>query len=365
MSTCRSPDVYSSLPLNSEETDNSRSAEDLTHKEWTRIMKSHSESSELLHRLSVLGSLSTNTSNVDFISLFDIMSNLNFVPLDMAQIENVERFVLFIGYPRSGHSIIGTMMDSHPNMVIANEFPLTRSLMSPALRNTVTKQGLFNALYLNSRAEMVYGERGEDGLERKGYLLTMNSSWQGNFSKLRIIGNKEGGATSKHYHAHPSEVISAYKWLQNEIGIPIHVLHVVRNPYDMVATHTLYVAGDNGHKYNASKTKKLNKPLLVEEVIKQFFFRAKAVASMIQVLNLTVLQLRHEDMVNKPKHTISQVCNFLQVDCSEDYLEACTAKTYRTVSKTRNLVMWTKHLRDRIDSGIKQFYFFNKYTFYS
>ena len=39
-----------------------------------------------------------------------------------SQIDGVERFVLFIGHARSGHSIIGSMMDAHPNMVISHEF---------------------------------------------------------------------------------------------------------------------------------------------------------------------------------------------------------------------------------------------------
>ena len=30
-------------------------------------------------------------------------------------------FVLFVGYPRSGHSIVASLLDAHPNVVIAQE----------------------------------------------------------------------------------------------------------------------------------------------------------------------------------------------------------------------------------------------------
>ena len=42
-------------------------------------------------------------------------------------VNHIEKFILFIGYPRSGHSIVGSLMDAHPHMVIANEFLLLRN----------------------------------------------------------------------------------------------------------------------------------------------------------------------------------------------------------------------------------------------
>ncbi|MGH7966379.1 MAG: sulfotransferase, partial [Candidatus Binatia bacterium] len=33
----------------------------------------------------------------------------------------IETYCAFIGYPRSGHSIVGAMLDAHPQAVIAHE----------------------------------------------------------------------------------------------------------------------------------------------------------------------------------------------------------------------------------------------------
>src|SRR4029079_16080765 len=38
-----------------------------------------------------------------------------------AEIESVERFCMFIGHARSGHSIVGAALDAHPNIVTAHE----------------------------------------------------------------------------------------------------------------------------------------------------------------------------------------------------------------------------------------------------
>ena len=334
--------------------------DDDLHRQWTAMMKSNEASSKLLHLLS----RPSNGTVVNDLSraINSIMDSVNYEPLNLDQVNNVEKFVLFIGYPRSGHSIIGTMIDSHPNIIIANEFPLMASLLTPASRNGVTKLGLFNALYLNSRAEMVYGKRGKYGLERKGYLLNTNSSYQGKFSKLKVIGDKKGGQATKEYHRNPDRVRDAFKWLQTEVGVPICVLHVVRNPYDMIATQTLYLAGEDGHKYEASEANKLNNSSLVESAAEQFIFRAKALVRMTAVLHLNILLIRHEDMVSNPKQTMSKICTFLQVNCTDDYLDVCREKVDPSLSKSRHLIVWTSHLRDKVDSLIKQFNFFNGYT---
>ena len=44
-----------------------------------------------------------------------------FTPLTQREIEEVKTFVLFVGFARSGHSIVGTLLDAHPDIVIAHE----------------------------------------------------------------------------------------------------------------------------------------------------------------------------------------------------------------------------------------------------
>src|SRR3989344_1389974 len=43
---------------------------------------------------------------------------------------SVRTFILFVGYPRSGHSLIGSIMDAHPNIIIAHE---VQQAATPAL----------------------------------------------------------------------------------------------------------------------------------------------------------------------------------------------------------------------------------------
>ena len=46
-------------------------------------------------------------------------------------IDNVRIFFIFLGYPRSGHTILGALMDAHPNMVISHQYnPCVKSRLS-------------------------------------------------------------------------------------------------------------------------------------------------------------------------------------------------------------------------------------------
>ena len=64
--------------------------------------------------------------------------------------EGVEKFVFFVGYPRSGHSIIGSVMDAHPDIVIAHEYFLfseCASQLKVGASIFENKIQLFNELY--------------------------------------------------------------------------------------------------------------------------------------------------------------------------------------------------------------------------
>ena len=172
-------------------------------------------------------------------------SEYRFEPLPPSIINGIGRFVFFVGYARSGHSIIASMLDAHPNVVIAHEYALfTHWEDDPALYSNRT--WLFNALYNNSRYNTLKGLRTQEALQ-KGYTLNIPGWWQGQYGgKISIIGDKSGGMTAQVFRMDRHKFISLYHSLQNVVQIPIHAIHVIRNPYDNIATMLLY----NGHQKN-------------------------------------------------------------------------------------------------------------------
>ena len=73
--------------------------------------------------------------------------------LSQSVIDHVKTFVFFIGHGHSGHSIVGSIMDSHPNMVIASEVDVFARLSDGSL--VPTKAEIFNALWVNSKETII------------------------------------------------------------------------------------------------------------------------------------------------------------------------------------------------------------------
>ena len=76
-----------------------------------------------------------------------------------------------------------------------------------------------------------------------------------------------------------------------------------------------------------------------------------------------MLEIHHADFVYNPKEILQQICDFLDVDCHEDYLEACDSVAFKTLSKSRHLLDWPPEIVESVNSIIRKFPFFSRYSF--
>ncbi len=185
---------------------------------------------------------------------------------------------------------------------------------------------------------------------------------QGHFNgSLRIIGDKTGADTANFFDSHPwMSATPYYKQLRKIVGIPLYVIHVVRNPYDLIATSTMY----KGKTKRVHSTSKLDDPVKLKLQTQTVFRRAAAIQR-IKDLNIPVLDIHLVDLVSKPVETIQRLCDFLELNCSEAYLQKCKNKVFGTLSKTRNHVKWPRVLQEQVEKDMKRFTFFSMYSFTS
>ena len=47
-----------------------------------------------------------------------------------ADFEGVQAYVMFVGYPRSGHSLVGALLDAHPDAIVAHELDALKYLQA-------------------------------------------------------------------------------------------------------------------------------------------------------------------------------------------------------------------------------------------
>ena len=135
--------------------------------------------------------------------------------------DTVERFCLFIGYPRSGHSLVGSLLDAHPDVVLAHELDALKYVAAGYRR----KQLYW--MILRRDAEFT-----RSGRRWTGFDYAVEGQWQGRYERLQVIGDKKGGVSTFRLGARP-ELLDR---LRRVVGAEVRLIHVVRNPFDNIAT---------------------------------------------------------------------------------------------------------------------------------
>ena len=299
----------------------------------------------------------------------------SFEPLSKVEVDGVEKFVSFIGFSRSGHSFVGAMMDAHPNVVIAHEYYVLRKCLPQKQPQLQSKAALFNALYKNSYSQSQDGWRSESkskkdakkSVQRRGYNLHINTKWQGSFSQLRVIGDKGAGSLSDSFFQNPRSTTECFNLLKETVKVPVVLLHVVRNPFDMIATRLALRHDVWNTRKMVEKGKKVKlRRKEIQEHATHVFRKAEAISEAINsdaMKDVTVVEIHIESFIKNPGEHINKVCEALGIPCPVEYVEACTKKTFSNVSHSRQVIDWDDDVVKSILKRMKNIPFYSSYTF--
>ena len=288
-------------------------------------------------------------------------------PLSSSDVEQVKTFIFFLGHARSGHSIVGSILDAHPHVILAHEaklFVVLSADLSSKKPQYNNKSMILNALWNNSFHSSTLGLRTEEEKAlKKGYSLSIDGLYQGTFvPPIQVIGDKSGGKTTALFMTKPLKWEQVFFKLKSALNIPIKVIHVIRNPYDNIATSILYKS--KGIK--VSSVKQSNKSYevdvsVMEHYINKYFDFYRAIQMVKYKYNLNLLEVHGKDLIENPKATILSMCSFLGLSCSDNYLETCSSKLFKTESKTRHKLAWTKQLISVVQDSIMNFKSLKRY----
>ena len=277
----------------------------------------------------------------------------SFRPLPSSVIERVKTYVFFVGISRSGHSIVAALLDSHPHIVISNELDVFDCVLNDS---SVSKSSLFNRIWNQSfrKARTTLHNTG------KGYSLAIDGMYQGTYqSYVDVIGDKHGGRAAKAFLADDELFKNRLHKLRTLVKLPIKVIHVIRNPYDNIATIAIY-RHFNQKRADISMAKKSNKtirikPELLDKATGYYFNLYRGAEVMRQQFNLDIMDVHGKDLIANPKVIINKMCDFLQASCSDDYLNIVSRKIFSSESKTRYNVVWPDEQISKIKENILKY----------
>jgi len=252
--------------------------------------------------------------------------------------------VLFVGYPRSGHSLIGSLLDAHPHVIIAHEFDVVGKLGTYLSENG--RERLFQDLFHDSRS-MAFREGGR---QHNNYSYAVPGQWQGTYQdKLEIIGDKKGGTTSAILANKPEELDR----VRDLVKVPIKLVHVIRNPFDAIATHT---------KRKGSTTSN-------SEWFQKFLRRFKSQTASVGALKqradeYPMFDLRSdEDMITHPQETLKRLFDFLELPYTDEFISTCASIVYSKPHKSRNEFGWREEEKKQVADLIEETEWFHGYSF--
>eukprot|EP00117_Sycon_ciliatum_P035731 scpid55018/ scgid0646/ len=307
-----------------------------------------------------LGSSSRPTPKVNSSMLPD-------VHLSPSVVQSIKKFLFFIGYPRSTHTLVGTFLDAHPHVVVSNEYDMTAQFSQDA---AMTRQTFFSKLYAQSRVDAERGVRHKLNSTvfrsdcNKTFSYHVPGQWQGRFQDtIQVIGDKKGGGTTKFTARSRQRVV--FRNLLQMVALPIYIVHVIRNPFDNISTMLLRTLKA---RRTATKTSPINNAKGLRGEILKYFQLAHLNVKFHEDKRLfpNILDIHAKKLKKMPRKVLLELCRFLELECSENWLKACTAFVRPSTSRTRDLVVWPEDLKRMVRAEMENIPFLRgNYTFES
>jgi hypothetical protein len=251
--------------------------------------------------------------------------------------DSVNTYCMFLGYPRTGHSLFGSLLDAHPRIIIAHEFNVFYQLR----KREWDRNKLFTALLYNSEFLKNMG-RGWSG-----YSYEVPGQWQGRFERIEVIGDKKGGGTTREIISNPGTL----EKLRSLLGasVKLRVFHILRNPYDTVASMV------TGRRREIEIAEKM--PFYLD------LLEGAEMALTQMLVPDEVMTIRHEDFILQPRETLAHALGFLGQSASQDYLDACAGILFEKPRQKRHAVEWKPDELKQIEAAIDQYSFLHGYSF--
>lgn len=256
--------------------------------------------------------------------------------------KDVKSLCLFVGYARSGHTLVASLLDAHPNIVISIEWNLLLHLKLGYTKNQLIHSIVKRSEYFSTRLKNTW----------TGYSYKIRDSWQGRYDSLKIIGDKFGEVNARSINKDPFIL----DLIEKKTGLQPKIIHVVRNPFDMITTTVI-------RKFEMERIEKKPGPLDLLPVIYRIFQNADIVMKLKKENNYPIHDVFHNNLITNPDSTLRSILDFLEVPCSKDFLENCSEILFKTSNKSRYQITWPSELISFVENEMKKYPFFKQYHF--
>ncbi|MGK7297307.1 MAG: hypothetical protein ACNS61_16040 [Candidatus Wenzhouxiangella sp. M2_3B_020] len=278
------------------------------------------------------------------------------------QFSEVECFVQFAGFPRSGHSIIGSILDAHVHCIASHE---------------LDAMGLVAADFRLREIAALIRENSRLFTDHhrfwNGFCYEVDGGMHGKATRMRVIGDKKGDWATRRCIEQPALL----ERVRRKAGKrSVKWILVVRNPFDNVATLSLR----KNRKYDQLRIQsagaRTSDPGLPEQesngtkaavradMVDDYARLCEGVAMMkSRESPRNWLEIRHEDFIARPGETIRSILAFLELEETNDFCERSARIVADNPHRSRFDVKWSPVLESRVSDLIQTHDFLSDYRF--
>ena len=273
----------------------------------------------------------------------------------------VEQFAQFVGFPRSGHSLVGSILDAHPEAVVSHELDAMG-----LLKEGLSERALYALVLENSAAFS------RNGRYWNGFSYVVPGQHGGGAEALRVVGDKKGDW--------------AVRWCQKDPGLLDAVrrrlrartrwILVTRHPLDNVATMSLRkgraydrlrIAAESSAAFKAelkaAQARGDVAPAALDGMVDDYEGLCEGIAQMQAAIDpADWLHVVYERFLSDPAGEIRGLCRFLDLDPEDGYVAAAASIVHDSPNRSRRSVAWTDAQRERVAGLTRRFSFLHRYT---
>lgn len=231
------------------------------------------------------------------------------VARDRSDFASLRTFCGFIGYPRSGHSLLGAIIDAHPNACISHEADVLRYVSE---RKSLSSADVLELISENSEVFYRLGRR-----------------WQGHdydipripiaAKELQVIGDKKGDSTLPIIARHPE----LFDDLSKLLGLEIKIIHCYRNPFDNIARMAL------------------RDDVALDTALERYFALASLVRNVSSSQRVSLYHISNEELIAQRAVALEGIFHFLDLDCPATLRSAFNSMLYDTPNRSRFDIEWS------------------------
>lgn len=234
---------------------------------------------------------------------------------------DLKTFVLFVGHPRSGHTLVAELLNAHPDVVISNELDALQFVAAGFTRRQL--------LWLIADHDERFVE---GGARWTGYDYSVPGQHQGRTARPLVIGDKHGAATVTRLERDPQLLDR----LTELVELPVRLVHVVRDPRDNIAT----LVRRGGRR--------------VEDAVEFFFDTCATIDRIADDAPGGLSRVHLEDLVADPHRVLCALTRDIGVEAPDEYLRACASVVADAPNRTRTSISWPPAATRRIDERIPE-----------